>query len=190
MDTEGWRDVVGFEGIYEVSNFGRVRTHINKTTESIRHGTRHWKQRILKQKKYPNNRGRIDARVTLYKNKKQYTFLVSRLVAMAWVDGYQEGLTVNHIDGNPLNNYANNLEWVSVKRNIQLGFATGLFAKNPKPCVLMDSDGNKMEFPSLSSASRMLGHSNSYVSDKAHENRHLKLISKDGKEYSLIEMSS
>ena len=44
--TEIWKDISGYEGIYEVSSLGRVRTHNDKVTESVLHGTRHWKQRI------------------------------------------------------------------------------------------------------------------------------------------------
>lgn len=45
--------------------------------------------------------------------------LVSRLVAMAWVDGYEPTLTVNHIDGNPSNNTPENLEWVTIGENVK-----------------------------------------------------------------------
>ena len=48
--TETWRDVVGYEGIYEVSDHGRVRTHKDKVTKTERHGVRKWKQRVLKEK--------------------------------------------------------------------------------------------------------------------------------------------
>ena len=50
LDGEVWKDVVGYEDIYEVSNLGRIRTHKNKITYTEQHGIRHWKQRILKQK--------------------------------------------------------------------------------------------------------------------------------------------
>lgn len=48
--TEIWKDVVGYEGIYEVSSFGRIRTHKDKTTYTEKHGVRHWKQCYLKNK--------------------------------------------------------------------------------------------------------------------------------------------
>ena len=50
LENEIWKDVVGYENLYEVSNYGRIRTHENKTTSSARFKERHWKQRILKQK--------------------------------------------------------------------------------------------------------------------------------------------
>lgn len=63
MNNEIWKDVVGYEGIYEVSNYGRVRTHKDKTTYTQRHGIRHWKQRILKEKSRTNR----DVRISLWK---------------------------------------------------------------------------------------------------------------------------
>ena len=45
---EIWKDIPDYEGIYQASNLGRIRTASNKTTHSVRHGIRHWEQRILK----------------------------------------------------------------------------------------------------------------------------------------------
>ena len=56
---EIWKDVVGYEGIYEVSNKGKVRTHKNKTTYTEKHGVRKWEQRILKQKSDKHNSKRV-----------------------------------------------------------------------------------------------------------------------------------
>lgn len=52
--------------------------------------------------------------------------LLHRLVAIAWVPGYQEGLTVNHIDGNKMNNMPSNLEWVTKSENSRHQWRTGL----------------------------------------------------------------
>lgn len=64
---EEWKDVIGYEGSYEVSNYGRVRTHKYKTTYTSKHGIRHWKQRILKEKSKTNR----DVRISLWKNGKK-----------------------------------------------------------------------------------------------------------------------
>ena len=45
---ETWKDIKGYEGIYQASSFGRIRTVEGKTTYTERHGVRHWKSRILK----------------------------------------------------------------------------------------------------------------------------------------------
>lgn len=122
-----WRDIPGYEGLYQASNLGQIRTCEGKITSNARYGKRVWKQRIMKQKLCKNAKGRIDARVILWKDGKERTWLVSRLVALTWCDGYADGLTVNHINGNTLDNSAVNLEWITRKANIQHGFKTGLY---------------------------------------------------------------
>ena len=66
-------------------------------------------------------------RVDLWKGKDHRTWLVSRLVALTWCEGYQDGWTVNHINGDHLDNRAENLEWLSLGDNIRHGFANGLY---------------------------------------------------------------
>ena len=128
---EQWRDIPGYEGLYQASTDGRIRTAKGKTTASSRFPVRVWKQRIMKFK-YQTRKsgGKKDARVCLWKEGKEKTFLVARLVALAWCDGYEDGLTVNHKDGDPLNNHPENLEWISLADNIRHGFKTGLYSKS------------------------------------------------------------
>ena len=132
---EEWKDIPGFEGLYQASTLGRIRTCEGKTTSSARFSRRVWKQRILKQKCNTNKKGRVDFRVELWKGKTHKTFLVSRLVAFTWCEGYKEGMTVNHKNGNPLDNSAVNLEWLSHGDNIRHGFANGLY-----PQARLDGD--------------------------------------------------
>ena len=120
---EVWKDVKGYEGIYEVSTLGRVRTHKDKTTFTEKHGVRKWKQRILKAKKCKQNSHRVD----LWKGGVNKTWLVHRLVALAFIPNTNNLETVNHIDGNRLNNCADNLEWLSHGDNIRHAFALGLY---------------------------------------------------------------
>ena len=100
--SENWKAIPGYEGLYEASTLGRIRTAEGKTTSSRRFFKRVWKQRILK--------GRA---VSLWKDGKEKDWLVARLVAMTWIDGYCEGMTVNHKDRNRFNNNIDNLEWLS-----------------------------------------------------------------------------
>ena len=184
---EDWKDIPGYEGIYQASNEGRIRSAPDKTTYTERHGVRHWKSRILKTKRQKPPH-RQDERVSLWLDGKPKWFLVARLVAMAWCNGYQDGFTVNHIDGNCLNNNANNLEWVSLADNIKLGFKTGLYKAATKRCALYKSDGFYMEFDSLASASRYIGRRNGYISDVLNEPSE-KAISSNGEVFFVKNLS-
>ena len=177
---ELWKDIPEYEGLYQASTLGNIRTHANKTTSSARFPERHWKQRILKPKWQRYSNGRADARVELWKDGKHKTLLVARLVALTWVDGYDDGMTVNHKDGNPQNNNVDNLEWVTIGDNIRHGFDTGLYT-SLVPVTLMDDSGNKYEFKSLSSASRWLGHNVGYLSNC--KKKHTNVYSSDGKPF-------
>lgn len=105
---EIWKDIEGYEGLYQVSNLGRVRSF---------YGVRGKACRILRLTQ--RRSGHLS--VTLCKDKKDVTFGVHRLVAMAFVDGYQPGLVVNHKDENPMNNHYDNLEWVTREENNDYG---------------------------------------------------------------------
>jgi hypothetical protein len=166
---EIWKDIPGFESLYQASNLGRIRSAPGKTTSSAKFEKRVWQVRILKPKNQRRKAtDRVDSRVELWKNGKHKTYLVARLVALAWCPGYFDGATVNHIDGNPQNNNANNLEWVSLKENISKGFDAGLY-----PCkkVTLYIDGMPMKFRSCSEASKAINRSKSYVSTAIYNNR-------------------
>lgn len=161
---ELWKDIPGYEGIYEASNHGRIRSSANKTTSNSKFSVRCWKQRILKQKHTTRSTGKKDYRVSLWKDGKQHDHLVARLIALTWCDGYTDGMTVNHIDGNPENNHADNLEWVSRSDNIRHGYEHGLYRQNMKPVTLV-INGKKASFASMAEASMAMGRNHGYVSN-------------------------
>lgn len=155
-----WKDVVGYEGIYEVSRCGSVRTKEGKVTYTKRHGKRTWKQRVLKQKVSKDN----TCRVSLWKEGKEKTWLVHRLVAKAFIPMIEGKKYINHIDGSRLNNHVNNLEWCDHKENNNHAFDLGLMNSNHR-VVLVDKKSNEAHyFRSYSKASEFLGYSPAYLS--------------------------
>ena len=166
---EIWKDVVGYEGIYEVSDLGRVRTHKNKTTFTNKHGVRHWKQRILKLRKDQKN-GCLS--VSLWKNNKGKSFLIHRLVAIAFIPNPNNLYTVNHKDGNRNNNRLDNLEWLSLKDNIIYGFENEQYTKQIKIKVIDISTNKETIFRSLSMANKFFKKNHNYLSSKLKEGKY------------------
>lgn len=109
---EIWKDIIGYENLYQGSNWGRV-----KSLERIDCIGHHRKERILKP--VPDKDGYL--RVGLRKNNKRKNFLVHRLVAQAFLDNPNNLPEVNHRDENPQNNFVSNLEWCSAKYNSNFG---------------------------------------------------------------------
>jgi hypothetical protein len=176
IEDEIWKPIPIYEGLYEASSLGRIRTVDGKQTHSVRHGVRTWRGRILKNKtKSPNLQ--TGYRVTLWKDKKPKDWLVARLVALAFYGiptGYSikntaQRMTVNHKDGNRLNNKAENLEWCTLKENIQHAFKNGLYAEH-KVALVIDETFYK-EFRSKSKASLWLGQNVGYISGRLIKNK-------------------
>ena len=173
---ENWKDIRGFDG-YQVSDKGRVRS-LNKVTYTERHGTRHWKDRILKQKI-----SRLDgrARVCLWENGKEHTFLVHRIMAITFLgEPNDPNMTVNHIDGNPLNNVLENIEWVTRAENIRLAFNNGQY-QTLKTTTIADTNGEKITFKSMAACDRFLGRRVGYTSGQLQRDKPLK--AKSGEVY-------
>lgn len=104
MENEIWRDIVGFEGRYQVSNWGNVK--------SLNYRNRGFSKNLTPK---TNNRGYLW--VELIKYKKRKCFLIHRLVAQAFVDNPNGFEFVNHKDEKPSNCNANNLEWCNRSYN-------------------------------------------------------------------------
>ena len=166
---EVWKQIKGYEGKYEVSNLGRVRS-----VERI--GTRPnprtgkdmaypMKSRVITPKNHPSGY----QQVALYKDGKQ-SFLVHRLVADTFVDGYFVGAVVNHIDEDKHNNRADNLEWVTQQKNVNHGTGvermTKSIHKRLRKIGQYDMDGNLIAtFTTSGEASRQTGISRSAISN-------------------------
>ena len=110
--VEEWRDVVGYEGLYQVSNRGRVRSYDRTVPHGV--GKRVVRHRIMKQ--YINDCGYCQVR--LNKNHVSKNKRVHRLVAEAFISNPRHLKQVNHIDLDKTNNHVENLEWCSQKKNL------------------------------------------------------------------------
>ena len=126
---EIWKDIAGYEGYYQVSNLGRVKS-LDRIVKREYRGNTTVKGRILKfnlnHKGYPI--------VYLYLNSKQKTISVHRLVAMAFIPNPKNKPEVNHIgllpdgrEGNKLDNRVISLEWSTGKDNLEHAKKNKLF---------------------------------------------------------------
>lgn len=109
---EIWKDVIGYESLYQVSNLGRVRS-LDRLVIS-NNGKRNLKGKILKNRKGLYNDYYF---VSLCNNIKCKNILIHRLVAQAFIANPENKPQVNHIDGNVNNNSINNLEWCTHSEN-------------------------------------------------------------------------
>ena len=112
---ETWRPVPGYEGYYEVSDHGSVRS-IDREF-----GSRHYRKKLSRKGKVIAqhvhwNRYKI---CFLYKVSIQKKFFVQRLVALAFIPNPENKHVVNHIDCNKANNHISNLEWMTDAENTQ-----------------------------------------------------------------------
>jgi len=105
---EVWKTIKEFEK-YEVSNYGNIRNKIKNT--------------LLKISITPDGYQYLN----LTKNKKQYTFRVHRIVAIAFIENIYNKPTVNHINGIKTNNIVKNLEWATRKEQSQHCLKLGLY---------------------------------------------------------------
>ena len=137
IEIEEFRDIPGYEGMYEVSNLGRVR----------RDG------RILKPSK--NKKGYL--LVSLFKNGTKKNARIHRLVAQSFIPNPQNLPQINHKDEDKTNNAVENLEWCDSKYNNNYSLS--------KPVLQYSKEGNFIkEWPSMMKVERELGIHNSSIS--------------------------
>lgn len=156
---EIWKDIQGFEGMYQISNLGKVRS-LDRKSENGK--TLRGKIRTLVR----SGKGYLG--VGLRSDGKQVRYYVHRLVAMAFVEGYDEGKEVNHINENKHDNRAVNLEWVSRVENLSHGTGRKRQRENlrTKQKVEMLSDEGMViaEFSSLREAERATSARHDHIS--------------------------
>lgn len=114
---ENWKDIQGYEGFYQVSDCGNVKSLARDVYNPRGTVIRHMEEKILVQ--CIDNHGY--ARVNLYLNGKMKSIFVHRLVATAFIENPENKPMINHKDENPLNNCVDNLEWCTASYNANYG---------------------------------------------------------------------
>lgn len=114
---EEWKDIKGFEGYYQISTHGRIRSVNRKIYQPHNQKDSLYKSRIRKATK--DKRGYLE--INLCKNCKSKKYLVHRLVAETFIPNPHNYPQVNHKDENKMNNSVDNLEWCSAKYNSNYG---------------------------------------------------------------------
>lgn len=133
MKKEIWKCIKGYEGLYQVSNFGRVRS-LGRWVKGKNGSIRFYRGRILK----PGTNTFGYLFVNLFKNNKQKTITIHRLVAEAFIPNTDNLPMINHKDENKQNNNVNNLEWCTSSYNNNYGTRT---ERCSKPVVQYTLDG-------------------------------------------------
>lgn len=137
---EIWKDINGFENLYQVSNMGRVRSKDHTVNCVSRNGSSH--TRIVKGKILKPGYVRKSQHQTItLSNGRSFTFPLHRLVAQAFIPNPSNFPCVNHIDENPMNNKIENLEWCSYQYNLNYGNALDKRSKSRSRLVMCIESG-------------------------------------------------
>ena len=118
---EFWADIEGYEGFYEISHLGRVKS-LRRTIMRTNNRKQTFKENILK----PVLTSKGYLTVNLHKVGKVKTFKIHRLLALSFIDNPDNKPQVNHIDGIKTNNRLNNLEWNTSSENTQHAYNNSL----------------------------------------------------------------
>lgn len=162
---EVWKDIKGYEGLYQVSNLGRIKSLRvwagNKFTKKYKK-----REKILKQGLQKNGY----CFILLYKGKKPKTFRVHRLVAQAFIENPNMYSEVNHKNKNKQNNNVDNLEWCTRNYNMIYG---GIDKKKLKKVLQFNKDGVFIkEWDSIINVCKILDINHSSIVNNCRGRRH------------------
>ena len=151
---EIWKDVKDYEGLYQISNYGRVK-RLSKQKRNYNINTKKYDTIILPDKIVTPQLNQYGYyRIGLTKNGKRKCHSVHKLVAQAFIPNPENKPQINHKDENKQNNYVENLEWCTAKYNINYGTRnkrTG--QKQMKPILCVETG---VIYESLSEASKSM----------------------------------
>ena len=147
---EEWKDIKGFEGWYQVSNLGRVRSVERQIKNN---GTlQTYNSHILK----PSITKKGYFYVVLYKQSKSKHKYIHRLIDEHFIENPEELPCVNHKDANKLNNNITNLEWCTYKQNIQHAYRNNLVDHSKQYKKVLDKTSGII-YCSIEEAARRTG---------------------------------
>jgi hypothetical protein len=170
---EIWKDIPRYEGYYQVSNLGRVKSL--KRYQSPY-------ETILKQ---PYNDGGYHI-VSVWIKSKGEIFRVHRLIAQAFIPNPHNKPHINHKDGDKTNNHIDNLEWCTHLENMRHAFKTNLVPTQHK-IILVDEDGNKTSYRSKAQTGLGIGRCKGYIWERLRSGK-TTAVSPNGKVYTIIEI--
>lgn len=154
---EIWRDVVGYEGLYQVSNLGRVKS-LERYVKNSKNGFSLKRERLLTLTK--DNKGYFRAKLSKDGTSKPYR--VHRLVAVAFIPNKSNLLEVDHIDANRTNNSVSNLRWVNHRQNINNPNGCGFGERHYRARKIINLD-TKQIFSTIEEAGAMFNASGSNI---------------------------
>lgn len=170
MNYEIWKDIEGYEGLYQVSNKGRIKS-VARVLQRKNGVKLPLPEKILSfTKSKPTKRHpKIRYSVQLWKENEKRLLSVHRVVAKAFIPNPKNKPQINHIDGDTTNNCIENLEWVTAQENVRHAFENGLIKPNLKALKskalkagevirgVHRETGGYAEFSSIHEAARALG---------------------------------
>ena len=157
---EVWKDIPNYENLYQVSNFGNVKSLDRKVKQWNRFKNIYvlYKGKLIK----PNKTNKGYLKVGLSKEGKTKYYNIQRLVAMAFLENFDSNLTVDHINCDKTQNNVDNLQMLTLKENIQLSYKNKLHKL--KKVAKYDLKDNLLKiYDSVAEASRLNGCSSQLI---------------------------
>lgn len=172
---EIWKDIENYEGYYQISNLGRVRS-LDRIVKRSNGRVENRKGKLMSTRvsnsnKAKNKNASDRENITLNKDGQIKHHLIHRLVAQAFIPNPENKKTVNHIDGNSLNNIVTNLEWATHSENVQHAYDNGLYPNVIRAMIAINIEtGEFIRTRTLTEMSKTINAKTSSVRVCAREN--------------------
>ena len=180
-EPEIWKTVSGYEGIYQISSYGRILSLSRKVKAN--NGYVKQLNETIKKPRYRKGYLAVD----LHKNGKVKTFYVHRLVAEAFLSPFTDKKVINHINGNKMDNYYRNLEWSTYRDNNVHAIKTGLQNTKKKSVAALTTDNRiVLENSSGTLAKKIIDDQIVYSDSVDNVSREIRRCANDGRSYKQV----